>query len=345
MKIKYNILSPLLMTMLAICCLWVVTDMAYGVRMLELGASAWFDRIKALALIMINVILASLFFNSLATIFFDRNKENKLLPKIIEYFWVILFIIVTLNISLYVIIIFINETTYRWGEALLINATALPIFLFYYTSIRNTILNKHYTEKIIQLEKLKVDQLDAELKLLRSQYHPHFLFNALNTVYFQIDEENEAAIESIELLSDLLRYQLYDINTKVTIKQEVDYLQTYIQFQQLRMTERLKFESSFDMNQKDQKIHPLLFQPLLENAFKYVGGDYLIQVQMQQKDSTVHFMARNTIIPDTDKKEKSGIGIENLRKRLNLLYPGKHRLDITNDGTYFTVNLFIDLSE
>ena len=100
MKIKYNILSPLLMTMLAICCLWIVTDMAYGVRMWELGASAWFDRIKALALIMINIILASLFFNSLATIFFDRNKENKLLPKIIEYFWVILFIIVTLNISL-----------------------------------------------------------------------------------------------------------------------------------------------------------------------------------------------------------------------------------------------------
>lgn len=345
MKIKYNFLSPLLMTMLAICCLWIVTDMAYGVRMWELGASAWFNRIKALTLIMINVILASLFFNSLANVFFDKNKENKLLPKIMEYFWVILFIVVTLNISLYVIIIFINETTYRWGEALLINATALPIFLFYYTSIRNTILNKHYTEKIIQLEKLKVDQLDAELKLLRSQYHPHFLFNALNTVYFQIDEENEAAIESIELLSDLLRYQLYDINTKVTIKQEIDYLQTYIQFQQLRMTERLKFESSFDLNLKEQKIHPLLFQPLLENAFKYVGGDYLIQVQMQQEDSAVHFMAKNSTIPDTDPKGRTGIGIENLRKRLNLLYPGKYRLDITNNETYFTVNLFIDLSE
>ena len=345
MKIKYNFLSPLLMTMLAICCLWIVTDMAYGVRMWELTTSAWFDRIKALALILINIVLASLFFKRLANIFFDRNKENKLFPKVIEYFLVILFIVITLNISLYIIIIFINETTYRWGEALLINATALPIFLFYYTSIRNNILTGHYTEKIIQLEKLKVDQLETELKLLRSQYHPHFLFNALNTVYFQIDEENEAAIESIELLSDLLRYQLYDINTKVTIKQEIDYLQTYIQFQQLRMTDRLKFESSFDMNLKEQKIDPLLFQPLLENAFKYVGGDYLIQVQMQQKDSTVHFMARNTIIPDTDKKEKSGIGIENLRKRLNLLYPGKHRLDITNDGTYFTVNLFIDLSE
>ena len=83
------------------------------------------------------------------------------------------------------------------------------------------------------------------------------------------------------------------------------------------MTDRLKFESSFDMNLKEQKIHPLLFQPLLENAFKYVGGDYLIQVQMQQEDSAIHFMARNSIIPDTDKKGRTGIGIENLRKRLN----------------------------
>lgn len=66
---------------------------------------------------------------------------------------------------------------------------------------------------------------------------------------------------------------------------------------------------------------------------------------MQKEGATVHFMAKNTIASDTDKKESSGIGIENLRKRLNLLYPGKHRLEITNDGTYFTVNLFIDLSE
>lgn len=246
MKRKYNFLNPLLTTILAICCLWIVTDMAYGVRMWELGLSGWIDRLMALGIILINIILASLFFNYLANTFFDRNKENKLLPKILEYSYAILFILVTLNISLYIVINFVNETTYRWGEALLINAAALPIFLFHYTSIRNNILTEHYTEKIIQLEKLKVDQLEIELKLLRSQYHPHFLFNALNTVYFQIDEDNEAAIESIDLLSDLLRYQLYDINTKVTVKQEIDYLQTYIKFQQLRMTERLKLELFFD---------------------------------------------------------------------------------------------------
>lgn len=109
------------------------------------------------------------------------------------------------------------------------------------------------------------------------QYHPHFLFNALNTIYFLIDEENEEAIEAVELLSDLLRYQLYDINMKVTIEEEIDYLRTYIQFQRLRMTKRLQFEESFNPELTGQKIHPLLFLPLLENAFKYIGGAYRIK--------------------------------------------------------------------
>ena len=155
--------------------------------------------------------------------------------------------------------------------------------------IRNNILAKRYSEKIVQLEKLRVDQLETQLKLLKMQYHPHFLFNALNTIYFLIDEENEEAIEAVELLSDLLRYQLYDINTKVTIEEEIDYLRTYIQFQRLRMTKRLQFEESFDPELTGQKIHPLLFQPLLENAFKYIGGAYRIQVSMRKEDSKVCF--------------------------------------------------------
>lgn len=106
-----------------------------------------------------------------------------------EYLWVVLFNLVVLNIGLYIVIYSINGTTYRWGEALMINAVAVPIFLLYYFLIRNNILAKRYSEKIVQLEKMKVDQLETQLKLLKMQYHPHFLFNALNTIYFLIDEE------------------------------------------------------------------------------------------------------------------------------------------------------------
>lgn len=346
MKLKYNFLNPLLATILATGCLWVVTDVAYGVRVWELDVAAWVDRGLALLVILVTVVVCYLFFNHLINVFFEKDKDNKPRTQILEYLLVIVFILVVLNGGLYVVIYYINNTTYRWGEALLMNVAALPIFLLYYTSLRNNALSKNYTEKIIQLEKLKVNQLETELKLLRSQYHPHFLFNALNTVYFQIDEENEAAIESIDLLSDLLRYQLYDINTKVTLRQEIDYLETYMRFQRLRMTEQLRLTYSFDPALTDQKIHPLLFQPLLENAFKYVGGDYRIEIRMWKEDSTVCFQARNTIAPETaERKEGSGIGIDNLRKRLSLLYPDKHTLRIVQDSTSFTVDLLIDLSE
>ena len=305
------------MAILTICCLWIVTDVAYGVRMWELGVDAWIGRIKALAIILIGVSLSYLFFNYLANTFLDRNKERRSRPVFREYLWVVLFNLVVLNIGLYIVIYSINGTTYRWGEALMINAVAVPIFLLYYFLIRNNILAKRYSEKIVQLEKLRVDQLETQLKLLKMQYHPHFLFNALNTIYFLIDEENEEAIEAVELLSDLLRYQLYDINTKVTIEEEIDYLRTYIQFQRL-----------------------------LENAFKYIGGAYRIQVSMRKEGAKVCLGVSNTFNPDfLEQRKGKGIGIDNLRKRLELLYPDKHELRIKKDNTRFRVELCIDLSE
>lgn len=111
--------------------------------------------------------------------------------------------------------------------------------------IRNRILFKSLIEQSLQLEKVKVDQLETELKFLKSQYHPHFLFNALNTIYFQVDENNKVAKQSIEQLSDLLRYQLYDIEKEVTMEQEINYLRSYIAFQQLRMSERLMLDLIF----------------------------------------------------------------------------------------------------
>ncbi len=174
---------------------------------------------------------------------------------------------------------------------------------------------------------IRVDHLESELKLLKAQYHPHFLFNALNTVNFQIDEENEEAIETIDLLSSLLRYQLYDINGQVPVHREMDYLQNYIRFQKLRMTERLQLQCYIDPALQEQTIHPLLFQPLLENAFKYVGGDYKLNVDIHPEGNAIHFKVTNSVaLTDVLEKEKKGIGIENLKRRLDLLYPGKHEL-------------------
>jgi LytS/YehU family sensor histidine kinase len=209
--------------------------------------------------------------------------------------------------------------------------------------IRNRLLFKNYIEQSLQLEKVKVDQLETELKFLKSQYHPHFLFNALNTIYFQVDENDKDAKQSIEQLSDLLRYQLYNIEQEVTMEQEINYLKSYIAFQQLRMNEKLILETYFDPDLKKQKIHPLLFQPLIENAFKYVRGEYRIQLEMKLNGNQIKSEIKNSISQsqNTNNKKDEGIGIENLKRRLDLLYPNKYNLEIKQTESMFVVKLTI----
>lgn len=348
MKSRYNILAPLLMAFFLCCCLWVVTDVAYGVRAWEADLNSWVKRLEALTVMTISVFLSYFFFRFIATYFFEKNSKNSRFLRFQEYGIVFAFILITSNIALYTVVAYINRSSYRWGECFMMNATSFPLLLLFYVSIRNNILFAKYTEKMIQLEKIKVDQLESELKLLKAQYHPHFLFNALNTIYFQIDEENVEAIETMDLLSGLLRYQLYDINKEVPVRQEMEYLQNYMQFQKLRMTERLQFTCYIDPALKEQPIHPLLFQPLLENAFKYVGGEYRLHVEIRAEGNKIHFSAINSVGPaDISRNKAKGIGIENLKRRLELLYPGpgKHQLQTKLDNNWFTVNLTIEFSE
>lgn len=116
--------------------------------------------------------------------------------------------------------------SFKWREAGLINVIGTLLAFLYYTIIRNGILFRSLIEQSLQLEKIKAGQLETELKLLKSQYHPHFLFNALNTIYFQVDDNNKEVKQSIEQLSDLLRYQLYNIEQEVTMEQEINYLKS-----------------------------------------------------------------------------------------------------------------------
>ena len=232
-----------------------------------------------------------------------------------------------------------------WIDYMLINVCFIPFLLIYYTLIRNDKVAKDYKDKILMLDKLKTDRSESELKFLKSQYHPHFLFNALNTIYFQIDDNNIEAKRSIEILSDLLRYQLYDIEKEVTFEQEINYLQAYISFQKIRMSSRLLLNAYFDPQLKEQKIHPMLFQPIIENAFKYVGGEYKIKIELRIEDNKIEFYVENTTssIWQKEKHINPGIGLDNLRKRLDLLYPGKYNFHTEHISDLFIAKLEINI--
>lgn len=209
------------------------------------------------------------------------------------------------------------------------------ICLFY--GYRRRVLMKLDNEKLkLTQEQMKAEQLQTELKFLRAQFHPHFLFNALNTVYFQIDENNPKPRHTLEILSDLLRYQIYNEGHPVDIRSEVEFLNQYISLCRMRCSDKLQF--TFDMDEKvlGFMIQPMLFLPLVENAFKYVGGDYIIRISLTLMNNRVVFKIENSI-PDTiPVKKNSGVGLENLRRRLSILYPDRHQLSTEKEaGTYF----------
>lgn len=332
-------------TTLAIC-LFVVVDITYNERIWEFGYFALKARLLSLVMVIVSFYMTSHIYQRIALSFININKnKNKSRASRREYALVFLINFISLNIIHLFSVYYITEMGFRWRESLLINVIGSVLLFLYYTMIRNQILFRNLVEQNLQLEKIKVDQLETELKFLKSQYHPHFLFNALNTIYFQINEENNDAKQSVEQLSALLRYQLYGIGKEVTMEQEIGYLKSYIAFQQQRTSDRLRLKTHFDPALKEQKIHPLLFQPLIENAFKHVRNAFEINIEMKAEANRVLLVVENTTAANsTNKKEEKGIGIENLKRRLDLLYPDNYSLNTTKKDNWYVAQLRININ-
>jgi sensor histidine kinase YesM len=229
-----------------------------------------------------------------------------------------------------------------WGDV--VDLTTIPALyaIIYYGITRSSTWFNAYVNNKIQLEKITNEHLEAELKFLKAQYHPHFLFNALNAIYFQMDEDPPGAKKSMEKFSDLLRYQLYDQQHKVPIHQEITYLQSFVDLHKIRSSDKLQLKVFFDPQLNEQQIYPLLFLPLVENAFKFVGGNYQLSVDCRLSNELITFKVENGI-PLTKRRanKASGIGLENLKRRLDLIYPGCYELKLQSDDKFFTAELNI----
>jgi two-component system LytT family sensor kinase len=213
--------------------------------------------------------------------------------------------------------------------------------LIYYGIKRTRKYFNSFIENRIQIEKLTNEQLTAELKFLKAQYHPHFLFNALNTIYFQMDEDVPAAKKTVERFSDILRYQLYNQHEKLHISQEFDNLKNYIELQLTRTSRKLNLKVHFDEQLGTQAIYPLLLLPLVENAFKFVDGQYNVIIDARLAADGISFAVENSIRTGSLPATNGGIGLENLKRRLNLLYPDRHRFTTDRTDSCFKAFLFI----
>jgi sensor histidine kinase YesM len=207
------------------------------------------------------------------------------------------------------------------------------------------IIDRFNMEK--QLHVVENEKVTTELAFLRAQINPHFLFNVLNTIYFQIQKENIDARNSVEKLSEMLRYQLYECTTdKIDISKELAYIENYVAVQQLRMEAGTDLQLKLPDKIGSFKIAPLLILPLVENAFKHISN---FKVQSQNRlyitiyiENECQFVVDvvNTYNSSGGSEQllnSSGLGLQNLKRRLILLYSGKHSLTSKrNEKTYET---------
>lgn len=201
------------------------------------------------------------------------------------------------------------------------------------------------------VELLERERVKNELDYLKAQINPHALFNSLNTIYGYIDKSNQTARNILLQFSELLRYQLYDCSTeKVSLAKEIVYIQNYISFHRLRKNEKLVVKLDIRTVETDLKIAPLLLVVLIENAFKFVSNFFekenRIVVSLFMKENALHCSFFNTkeVQQAPPVPGSNGIGITNLKRRLELLYPEKHQFTTTIEDEFYEANLILDLT-
>jgi LytS/YehU family sensor histidine kinase len=212
---------------------------------------------------------------------------------------------------------------------------------------------KQWYERERVAENLERINMETELKYLKTQINPHFLFNSLNSLYALTLQKSDSAPELVLKLSEILRYVLYDGSERwVSLEKEVNYLKSYLDLEKIRNGDRLELEFNINGDPKTKQVAPMLFLTFLENSFKHginqkaEGG--FVKIDMNIGEEDLLFSIQNS---KPEKKEKringksGGIGLENIRKRLTLLYPGRHNLNISDDGEKYSVELSLQLKD
>lgn len=199
-----------------------------------------------------------------------------------------------------------------------------------------------------QLQQTEKEKLFLELNSLKMQINPHFLFNSLNSLYSLARKKSDNAPEAILKLSDLMRYMIYEVtDDKVPLTKEIEACQNYLDLQRLRLEAQTKISFSAEVSNNEQLIAPLLFFPLIENSFKHGlkgdDGDNYVSIELVNRPHELTFSISNNIgkVDDSEEGKYGGIGLENVKKRLNLIYGENASIYIRESENQFEVKIKI----
>jgi len=316
------------------------------------GRSA-FDSERFIALYIYCCLVLAVFYYCNSEILIPKLLAKR---KILPYVFIILIFLFCFLCFYFIIwknaqetrqFIGLHPTSRRESSAtfILFSPTFLFLIAFTFSSVSKIISRWFYAEKV--KEEISKHQLETELSLLRSQVNPHFLFNTLNSIYSLTLSNNAKASDAVMKLSRIMRYTLEESQSEyVSLANELAFINSYLELQKLRTTDKTHVIFEVDEGEKAVKIPPLLFIPFIENAFKFGVSARLqtsIFIAIRVKTSTLTFICENDIVPNITMPKGTGTGIANVKRRLDLLYGDNYQLNIDKNNEQYkvTINLTI----
>ena len=268
-----------------------------------------------------------------------------LIPFILDKKWYLLYGI------LLIATIFLAATIRGYDNGVNIKSISKMFFFLFYTTGSGMAAFFLRRNRIIQKENIEKERLqrEIELKYLKEQVNPHFLFNSLNSIYSLSRQQSPETPDLVMQLSELMRYQLESSKKDtVLLKEEIEFIENYLLLEEKRLSKRCKVEFLINGELIGYKIAPMLLIPFVENAIKHgaqsTNEQSTIDISVTINNSTLNLLIDNSKPKNISVSQRTGLGLENVKRRLNLLYPNSHVLLIEDKTNSFHVNLSIDLT-
>ena len=277
-----------------------------------------------------------------------RFLIHKNLLKYLLEFIVPFSIIVTLHILLkrYIYADLGESKRFLYGSKFILQHASITLFIAIFVGMLK------FAEDWLELEtkrkELENEKLTAELTFLKAQINPHFLFNTLNNLYYLAFTNSPNTTEVIAKLSQMMRYMIYDSNhEKVLLSKEIEYIENYISLEKLRLNNQIPINIIIEGDISQVKIVPLILITFLENAFKHGvsnnSTNAYISINLAVQNKELVYTVENSKL-EINNHEKSGIGLQNVKRRLDLSYPQKSHLEVVDTEKYYKISLILDIS-
>lgn len=279
--------------------------------------------------------------------FLLRNNLKKFIA--LAFVAIVMFFYFQLLLTLFLVVRLLYAESGIFPE--MIDVVMLFFNMFFVVFIAIAIkFYKRWSEKDYREQRIQKEKVETELQMLKTQINPHFLFNTLNSIYVLAMKKSEQTANTVMKLSDILDYILYKVNTpEIAISDEIKIIENYIELEKIRYGNRIELKFTVDFQSKNIQIPPMLIIPFIENAFKHGVAKSIekswITISIEETNRMLEIKVSNSRSQSAIKAKNGGIGLVNVKKRLDILFNDLHNLDITEKNNRYDVFLSIPLNE